>query len=146
MSGRCSIRSVKRNWRDGPLVHFTSDNGPWLIFDVHGGSAGLLRDGKGSTFEGGMREPGIFWWPGTIQPGVVTDMGSTLDIFATVCSLAGIRFPNDRIMDSVDLSPALFGTGPSPRKSMFFYRNRQLFAIRQGKFESSLSHQCHRWR
>lgn len=118
------------------LVHFTSDNGPWLIFDVHGGSAGLLRDGKGSTFEGGMREPGIFWWPGKIQPGVVTDIGSTLDLFTTVCGLTGAKIPADRIMDSVDLSPALFGTGSSPRESMFFYRNRQLFAIRQGDFKA----------
>jgi arylsulfatase A-like enzyme len=118
------------------LVHFTSDNGPWLIFDVHGGSAGLLRDGKGSTFEGGMREPAIFWWPGKIQPGVVTDIGSTLDLFATVCGLTGAKIPNDRIMDSGDLSPVLFGTGPSPREFMFFYRNRQLFAIRQGDFKA----------
>lgn len=118
------------------LVLFTSDNGPWLRFDLHGGSAGLLRDGKGSTFEGGMREPGIFWWPGRIEPGVVTEMGCTLDMFATVCTLAGAMTPRNRIMDSLDLGPALFGTGPSPRNSMFYYRNRQLYAIRHGAFKA----------
>jgi arylsulfatase A-like enzyme len=50
-------------------VWFASDNGPWLSFGLHGGSAGLLREGKGTTFEGGMREPTLVWWPGTIQPG-----------------------------------------------------------------------------
>jgi arylsulfatase A len=65
------------------LVVFTSDNGPWLSFETHGGSAGPLRAGKGTTFEGGQRVPTIFWWPGTVQPGVVTDLGSTLDLMAT---------------------------------------------------------------
>jgi arylsulfatase A len=118
------------------LVLFTSDNGPWLTFDLHGGSAGLLRDGKGSTFEGGMREPTIVWWPGMIKPGVVTEIGSTLDVLATACNIAGAKVPSDRIMDSVDLSPVLFGSGPSPRDTMFYYRSRQLFAIRQGAFKA----------
>ena len=51
------------------LVIFTSDNGPWLTYGEQGGSAGLLRDGKGSTWEGGMREPTIAWWPGTVPAG-----------------------------------------------------------------------------
>ncbi|NQT41202.1 MAG: sulfatase, partial [Planctomycetes bacterium] len=71
------------------LVVFTSDNGPWLIFNEQGGSAGLLREGKGCTFEGGMREPTIFYWPGTIGPGVVKDLGSTLDLLPTCAKLAG---------------------------------------------------------
>jgi arylsulfatase A len=58
------------------LVVFTSDNGPWALFDEQGGSAGLLRGAKGGTYEGGMREPTIFWQPGTIKPGVVTVIGS----------------------------------------------------------------------
>src|SRR6185295_17361509 len=54
------------------LVVFSSDNGPWLIMKENGGSAGLLQEGKGSTWEGGMREPALFWWPGKIAAGVVT--------------------------------------------------------------------------
>ena len=56
---------------DRTVVFFTSDNGPWLTFNLLGGSAGLLREGKGCTFEGGMREPCIAWWPGMIKPAVV---------------------------------------------------------------------------
>ena len=118
------------------LVVFTSDNGPWLPYKEHGGSAGLLRDGKGTTWEGGMREPTIFWWPGRLDSGVVMEMGSTLDLFSTFCGLAGAEAPADRIMDSYDLSPALFGTGESPRKSMFFYRESKLYAVRLGEFKA----------
>ena len=121
---------------ENTLVLFTSDNGPWLTYDEQGGSAGLLRGGKGDTFEGGMREPTIFWWPGRIQPAVVTEMGSTLDLFATACALAGADVPDDRVMDSYDLRPALFGTGPSPRREMFFYRDEDLYAVRVGAFKA----------
>jgi len=118
------------------LVVFTSDNGPWLSFDEHGGSAGLLREGKGSTWEGGMREPGLFWWPGTIQPGVVTELGSTLDLFPTCIKLAGGTPPADRVLDGLDVAPALMGTGPSPRNTMFFYRDTRLFAVRHGPYKA----------
>jgi len=118
------------------LVVFTSDNGPWLIFNEHGGSAGLLRDGKGCTFEGGMREPALFWWPGTIEPGVVADLGCTMDLLPTLCTLAGADLPADRVLDGMDISPALLGTGPSPRDVMFYYRGVQLYAVRQGPFKA----------
>jgi molybdopterin-guanine dinucleotide biosynthesis protein A len=117
------------------LVIFTSDNGPWLTFDTHGGTAGLLRDGKGSTWEGGQRVPTVMSWPGKLAPGVVSDMGSTLDLLPTFVSLAGGSAPEDRTMDGHDLSPALFGTGPSPRETMFFYQGAQLFAVRKGPFK-----------
>lgn len=118
------------------LVFFCSDNGPWLVFDQQGGSAGLLRDGKGATWEGGMREPALFWWPGTISPGVVHQMGSTLDILPTFAKLAGVEAPNDRTLDGADISAALLGTGPSPRDTMFFYRGQELFAVRKGMFKA----------
>ena len=118
------------------LVAFTSDNGPWLIFDQHGGSAGLLRDGKGSTWEGGMREPTLFWWPGTIPPRVVRELGSTLDLLPTCAKLAGAKLPGDLTLDGMDISPALLGTGPSPRDAMFFYRGVQLYAVRKGPFKA----------
>ena len=118
------------------LVVFTSDNGPWLPYKEQGGSAGLLRDGKGTTWEGGMREPTIFWWPGRLDAGVVMEMGSTLDLFSTFCKIAGAEVPSDRIMDSYDLSPALLGSGESPRKNMFFYRESKLYAVRQGEFKA----------
>ena len=118
------------------LVVFTSDNGPWLTFHTHGGSAGLLRDGKGSTWEGGMREPTIFWWPGKLKQGVVTEMGSTLDLFPTFAALAGAEIPGDRAYDGYDLRPALFGSGRSPRDRMFYYHGEQLYAVRHGDYKA----------
>jgi arylsulfatase A-like enzyme len=119
------------------LVLFSSDNGPWLVFNEQGGSAGLLRDGKGSTWEGGMRVPGIFWWPGKIRGRVVTqELASTMDVFATAITLAGGKMPDDREIDGLDLSPVLLENGPSPRQSMFFYRGTELFAARLGPFKA----------
>ncbi len=122
---------------ENTLVLFTSDNGPWLIMKLNGGSAGLLREGKGCTFDGGMREPFIAWWPGKIKPGQVTqEMGSTLDFLPTLCSLAGAKLPDENMLDGMDISPALLGTGPSPRNVMFFYRGAKLYAIRKGRYKA----------
>jgi arylsulfatase A len=119
------------------MVVFSSDNGPWLVFDTHGGSAGLLRDGKGSTYEGGMRVPGIFWWPGKIPAGAVTqELASTMDVFTTAIKLCGGTVPTDRTIDGLDISPVLTGTGPSPRDSYFYYRGTQLYAARKGLFKA----------
>ena len=120
------------------LVIFSSDNGPWLSYRQHGGSAGPLRQGKGTTWEGGMRVPGIFWWPETIEPGVIREMGATTDLFTTIVPLAGGGLPDDRPLDGVDLSPVLFGAGPSPRDSMAFYRMGELYAYRLGPYKAHL--------
>ena len=117
------------------LVVFTSDNGPWTLFRDHGGSAGPLRGAKGETFEGGMRVPGLFWWPATIEPEVVSDLGSTLDLLPTLASLAGASVPEDRALDGIDLTNALRGDSPSGRDEMFYYRSGELWAYRQGSFK-----------
>ncbi len=117
------------------LVVFTSDNGPWLIFNEQGGSAGLLRGGKGGTFDGGMREPAIFWWPGKIAPAVVQDLGSTLDLFPTLAALAGVPVATDRIYDGFDLSDVLLGAKESPRNVIFYYRDEEVYAIRKGDYK-----------
>ncbi len=119
------------------LVIFTSDNGPWLIRNQNGGSAGLLRAGKGSTWEGGMREPMIAWWPGTIPAGRVSaELGCTTDILATICTLTSAQLPKNRTLDTLDLSPLLLGTGDSPRESVLYYRGRQLMAARLGPWKA----------
>lgn len=119
------------------IVWFTSDNGPWLSFDSHGGSAGLLREGKGMTWDGGMRVPAIAWWSGTI-PADRTEFGlaSTLDILPTSVRLAGGELPDDRHFDGYDLTECLRGEGPSPRQDMLFYRGTRLMAIRQGPWKA----------
>jgi len=120
---------------DNTLVVFTSDNGPWLTYDDHGGSAGGLRMGKGSTWDGGMREPTVFWQPGLVKPGIVRDLGATLDLLPTFASLAGVPAPTDREMDGYDLTPALKGTGSSPRDRIFYYRGTSVWAARSGPWK-----------
>lgn len=127
---------TKLNLDDNTLVVFTSDNGPWLTMDQHGGSAGLLKHGKGTTFEGGMRVPAIFWWPGKIEPAVISDIGSTLDIYATASSLAGVL--QQQSTDSFDLSDALLSASPSPRTMLAYYRGGELRAFRQGSYKLHL--------
>ncbi|MFT7034314.1 MAG: arylsulfatase A [Cyclobacteriaceae bacterium] len=117
------------------LVVFTSDNGPWLVYNDHGGSAGLLHDGKGTTWEGGMRVPGIFWWPDKLAPGVIDQMGSTMDLLPTASKLAGLAVPNDRTIDGVDLTPVLFGNGNSKRDNMVYYRGQAIYAARKGAYK-----------
>jgi len=128
-----TLRELKID--NNTMVVFTSDNGPWLSFDTHGGSAGPLRAGKGTTFEGGQRVPTIFWWPGQIPPGVQHQLGSTLDFMATFASLADIKPPTDRKLDSYDLSPALLKHQPSPRTEFFYWTNAELHAVRSGPWK-----------
>jgi len=131
------LKTLKEEGLDrNTMVVFTSDNGPWLSHKKQGGSAGLLRDGKGTTWEGGMREPTVFWWPGKISPGVITDIGSTMDLFSTICKLTGITLPDDRVMDSENLLPVLLGTGACPRNSFFYYRGTTLYAARKGSYKA----------
>lgn len=121
---------------ENTLVFFTSDNGPWLTEDQDGGSAGLLRDGKGTTWEGGMRVPALAWWPGTVPSGKVTQaLGTTMDLFSTSLALAGVPVPDDRTIDGVDLSPVLMGSAESVRDVVFYYREEELFAIRKGPWK-----------
>ncbi len=118
------------------LVVFTSDNGPWLLMQEHGGSAGLLREGKGTTWEGGMRVPGIFYMPETVQPGTITDLGSTLDLLPTIAGLTGAKVPDDRPMDGFDLMPVLTKKAPSARDHFIYYRLQDIYAVRKGDYKA----------
>ncbi len=122
--------------QENTLVFFSSDNGPWLAMQQHAGSAGLLSNGKGTTFEGGLRVPGIFWWPGTVEPAVVSDIGSAMDVFATALSLAGA--PPVEGIDGLDLSATLKMGESSPRDSMAYYRSGELQAFRKGPYKLRL--------
>jgi arylsulfatase A-like enzyme len=127
---------------DRTIVFFSSDNGPWLIYGDHGGSAGMLTDGKGCTWEGGMRVPGIAWCPGRIPGGrIVHDVAMTMDLFPTCIHLAGAELPDDRILDGADISPILLGTGELPHRAMFYYRGTALMAVRWGSWKAHYSTQ-----
>lgn len=118
------------------VVIFISDNGPWAIFDEQAGSAGPLRGAKSGTYEGGMRVPAIFWGPGTVAPGVVTEIGSTLDLLPTLATLSGADVPRDRVLDGYDLGPVLRQGARGPRRDVFFYRGAKLYAVRHGPFKA----------
>ena len=120
------------------LVVFTSDNGPWSMFEVHAGTAGPLRGEKGTAWEGGYRVPGIFHWPGRIGSGDVDGMGANLDLYATFAALTGgvqpIREPG---YISKDLSGVLFRGEDSPRSEWLF--SAGAMAFRSGKYKIHLS-------
>jgi len=131
------ISALKENGLDdNTLVVFTSDNGPWLMFNEKGGSAGLLKGGKGGTYEGGMREPTIMWGPGLVKSGVVTDLGTTMDLLPTFCNMAGTKLPQDRVYDGFDISQVIYGKGKSPRDEVIYYRGQKVFAIRKGAYKA----------
>jgi arylsulfatase A len=130
------IEALKKNKLDqNTIVVFTSDNGPWLLFKTHGGSAGPLRAGKGTTFEGGQRVPTIFWGPGTVKPGTINDLGSTLDLLSTFAALSGAQTPDDRKMDGYDLSKVLTNKEESPRKEFFYWAFGELHGYRTSQYK-----------
>jgi arylsulfatase A len=134
------IQCLKENNLDkNTFVFFTSDNNPWLMRDLHGGSAGLLKEGKATTWEGGVRVPGIAWWPGVIEAGEIEHAAaSTMDLFVTIAHLADYKLPNDRMYDGVDISPVFYGQTPEKLSDIFFYKGSELFAIRTGKWKMHL--------
>jgi arylsulfatase A-like enzyme len=77
----------------------------------------------------------LFWWPGTIEPDVVSDLGSTLDLLPTLATLAGASLEQDRALDGIDLTSTLYGDSSSARDEMFYYRSGELWAYRQGPFK-----------
>jgi len=122
------------------LVVFTSDNGPWLIKGTDGGSAGPLRGGKGSTWEGGMREPTIAWWPGHVPAGSVNDaVAGTIDLLPTFVALAGGTVPASPVIDGRDITPILLGQSKeSAREAHYYFSGYDLQAVRQGRWKLAL--------
>ncbi|GLR15388.1 sulfatase family protein [Portibacter lacus] len=120
---------------ENTIVLFTSDNGPWLSYKSHGGSAGPLRAGKGTTFEGGQRVPTIFWGPGNVEPGMITELGSTLDILTTFASITDIPLSEDLTIDSYDLSEVLKNKQASPRDEFFYWTRGEIYAVRKGPWK-----------
>ncbi len=125
----------KEKLEKNTLVIFTSDNGPWLDKKWNGGAAGLLRDGKAGTWEGGYRVPAIAHWPGKIEPGVTHAITSSMDLFSTSLKLAGAELPKDRAIDGIDMTALLF-KGKPHRDTQFYYYGDQLYAVRKGKYKA----------
>jgi arylsulfatase A-like enzyme len=118
------------------IVVYASDNGPWLWKGAHGGSAGGLREGKGTTFEGGVRVPCIAWGPGYVRGGRVEEAPAMLlDWFPTFLRLAGVATPADRAIDGRNIEPVLAGTGERGGDEFFFFRHEELQAYRSGPWK-----------
>ena len=124
------------------LVMFATDNGPWLIFGDHGGSADPLREGKFTTFEGGMRVPCIMKWTGKIPEGSeCNEIAASIDILPTIAAISGADLPDHKI-DGHNIQNLLWGEkdAVSPTDTYFFYQNWQLQALRRGKWKLHLPH------
>lgn len=121
---------------ENTLVIFTSDNGPWLSKKDAAGTAGPLRDGKFSDFEGGCRVPTIAWRPGTVPAGVVCDVQtSTLDMLPTIAALAEAPVPQDRVLDGFDIRAVLNGNiGDAPQRDYSLYRSDNSIRVGDWKY------------
>ncbi len=128
---------------ENTLVLFTSDNGPWLEYGDHAGSALPLRGGKGSSFEGGVRVPFVARWPGRIPEGAVSTVPAmTIDILPTIARVTGTALPSDRIIDGRDIWQVIDGSGQAeqPHEALFFYWLDGLEAVRSGRWKLHLPH------
>lgn len=121
---------------ENTLIVFSSDNGPWLVMEDHGGSAGPLREGKQFTFEGGVRVPTVAMWKGKIDPGqVYEDLATQMDWFPTFCKLVGAEIPQDREIDGKDLSAVLFENGNREGDSFIYYMLASQEGYREGDWK-----------
>jgi len=128
---------------ENTLVVYTSDNGPWLKFGKDGGCALPLRDGKGTTYEGGMREPCVMWWPGKIPAGTqCSEVCGTIDMLPTIARLSGGPVRTKEIIDGKDIWPLMSGKkgAVSPHEAYYYYKTNatQLAAVRMGKWKLHL--------
>lgn len=121
---------------ENTLIVFSSDNGPWLVMKELGGSAGILREGKQYTFEGGQRVPALAMWKGKIKPGSkYENMACMMDWFPTFLSLAGVSVPNDRAIDGENISRVLFGTGQRSKDEFLYFDGSDLQCYRNGDYK-----------
>ena len=120
--GRLMDTVRKEGLADNTYVIFTTDNGPWLHFKNHGGSAKPLRDGKGTNFEGGQRVPCIMWAPGRIPANTTcAELASTIDLLPTIAQLADKPLSNNKKIDGMDISALLTKETKSPRNEFLYY-------------------------
>jgi len=138
------LDALKRNGLDdNTLVIFASDNGPWTTYGDHAGSAGPLREAKGTSFEGGVREPFIARWPGKIPGGKVChEPAMTIDLLPTLAKLIGVELPKDKKIDGLDIWPLITSQpgATSPHEALFIYWVDHLEAVRAGKYKLHFPH------
>ena len=124
------------------MIIFTSDNGPWINFGNHAGSTGSMREGKGTSFEGGQRVPCIMKWPGVIPDGLVCNkLSSTIDILPTLANITGSSLPEKKI-DGLNILSLMKGDfNSNPRDHFYFYyQKNSLEAVRKGGWKLVFPH------
>ena len=141
------VKCLKENGVDGnTLIVFTSDNGPWLTMRQDGGSALPLRNGKGSTFEGGLRVPCVMSWPGNIPAGTAcNELASTMDLLPTISAIVGRALPADRPIDGkniLDLTRGIPGAKTPHDVYLYYSMGGVLSAIRQGDWKLHFEIPC----
>lgn len=126
----------KYGLEDNTLLIFTTDNGPWLNYGNHAGSAGGLKEGKGTPFEGGFRVPCIMKWPGVIPAGTICNkMAGSIDILPTLAAITGAQLPSEKI-DGVNILSLMKGEpGNNPRRVYFYYSGKNLNAVRKDNWK-----------
>lgn len=138
------LDTIRKNGLDkDTVVVFTADNGPWLSYGDHCGSAKPLREGKGTMFDGGCRESCVVWGPGRIPAGTVCrEPAMTIDLLPTVAKLIGAKLPEHKI-DGLDIWPLMSGQADakSPHEAYYFYWGRDLHAVRWGKWKLHFPHE-----
>ena len=140
--GRIMETLRRHDLDENTLVIFTSDNGPWLSYGDHAGSARPLREGKGTSFDGGCREPTLMWWPGKIPAGsICQDPAMTIDILPTIAALIGADLP-DHPIDGKNIWPLIVGDdgAKSPHQAYYFYYGKELQAVRMGPWKLHFPH------
>lgn len=128
---------------DNTLLIFTSDNGPFLSYGNHAGSAAPFRGGKLTTFEGGVRMPFIVRWPGHVQSGKTSDQLITeMDLYPTIAGLIGSPLPTYRI-DGQNIWSLFSGqvSKPTQPRPFFYYGGEELQAVREGRWKLHFPHQ-----
>jgi arylsulfatase len=138
------LDSLKENGVDDrTLVFFFSDNGPFLSYGSHAGHAEPLREGKLTTWDGGMRSPCILRWPGVTPAGrVCTSPVMSIDLLPTLANLVGADLPSKPI-DGLDILPLLEGRSgaTSPHEALYFYAGEELQAVRSGDWKLHVAHE-----
>ncbi len=132
----------KLNLEENTLVIFASDNGPWINYGNHAGSTGGLREGKGTSFEGGQRVPCLMYWKNHTPAGTVCNkLISGIDILPTLASISGAALPSNQI-DGVDISSLISGDiTTTPRKYFYYYyQKNSLEAVTNGSWKLIFPH------
>lgn len=136
------VKALEKNdLTDNTILIFTTDNGPWLNFGNHAGSAGGLREGKMTNWEGGQRVPFIIRWPGITPKGTVCNkLACSIDLLPTFASITNGKLSDNKI-DGVDITSLWKGDFKStPRETILYYKSDRLNAVRKGNWKLVLPH------